>query len=128
LIFRVDFHPSNSIGAGFRKSNFNQKGIKQMQEVLEKTNEKPPVKIDSGNSPAFKPSISIRRKQTRRIALQVDEEIADLADEYVRFVSDCYGYEVSQSEVANEIYKSHFARDGGFKQWRATKSDAASPA
>ena len=55
----------------------------------------------------------------------MDEEIADLADEYVRFVSDCYGYEVSPSEVANEIYKSHFARDGGFKQWRATKSDAA---
>jgi hypothetical protein len=100
-----------------------------MQEVSEKTNEKTPVKTDSGNSPAFKPSISIRRKQTRRIALQVDEEIADLADEYVRFVSDCYGYEVSPSEVANEIYKSHFARDGGFKQWRAVaKSDAASPA
>lgn len=99
-----------------------------MQEVSEKTNEKTPVKTDSGNSSAFKPSISIRRKQTRRIALQVDEEIADLADEYVRFVSDCYGYEVSPSEVANEIYKSHFARDGGFKQWRTTKSDAASPA
>lgn len=99
-----------------------------MQEVSEKTNEKTSVKTDSGNSPAFKPSISIRRKQTRRIVAQVDEEIADLTDEYVRFVSECYGYDVSPSEVANEIYKSHFARDGGFKQWRATKSDAASSA
>jgi hypothetical protein len=96
-----------------------------MHENSEKTNEKTTVKTDSGNSPAFKPSISIRRKQTRRIALQVDEEIADLADEYVRFVSECYGYEVNASEVANEIYKSHFARDGGFKQWRATKTDTA---
>jgi hypothetical protein len=49
----------------------------------------------------------------------VDEEIADLADEYVRFVSECYGYEVSPGDVTNEIFKSHFARDGGFKQWRA---------
>ena len=96
-----------------------------MQETKDAINEKTSVKTDSGNSPAFKPSISIRRKQTRRIALQVDEEIADLADDYVRFVSECYGYEVSASEVANEIYKSHFARDGGFKQWRATKTDAA---
>lgn len=96
-----------------------------MQEVSEKTNEKTPVKTGSENSPAFKPSISIRRKQTRKIAIQVEEEIADLADEYVRFVSDCYGYEVSASEVANEIYKSHFARDGGFKQWRTTRNDAA---
>ena len=96
-----------------------------MQETKDVTNEKTTVKTDPGNSPAFKPSISIRRKQTRRIALQVDEEIADLADEYVRFVSECYGYEVSASEVANEIYKSHFARDGGFKQWRATKNEAA---
>ena len=99
-----------------------------MQEVSGKTNEKTPVKTENGNAPSFKPSISIRRKQTRRIALQVDEEIADLADEYVRFVSECYGYEVSPSEVANEIYKSHFGRDNGFKQWRATKSDAGSPA
>lgn len=96
-----------------------------MQEVSEKTNEKIPVKTGSENSPAFKPSISIRRKQTRKIAIQVDEETANLADEYVRFVSDCYGYEVSASEVANEIYKSHFARDGGFKQWRTTRNDAA---
>ena len=99
-----------------------------MQEISEKTNDKTLGKTENGNAPTFKPSISIRRKQTRRIALQVDEEIADLADEYVRFVSECYGYEVSPSEVANEIYKSHFARDGGFKQWRATKSDVASPA
>ncbi len=99
-----------------------------MQEISEKLNEKTPVKNGSGNSTALKPSISIRRKQTRRIALQVDEEIAVLADDYVRFVSECYGYEVSASEVTNEIYKSHFARDGGFKQWRAKKNDAAATA
>lgn len=96
-----------------------------MQEITEKTNEKTPAKTVSGGSPDFKPSISIRRKQTRRIVSQVDEEIADLADEYVQFVSECHGYEVSPSEVANEIYKSHFARDGGFKQWRATRNNAA---
>lgn len=96
-----------------------------MQETSEKTNEKTPAKTDSGSSPAFKPSISIRRKQTRRIVSQVDEEIADLADEYVQFVSECHGYPVSPSEVANEIYKSHFARDGGFKQWRARRNNAA---
>ncbi len=96
-----------------------------MQETSEKTNDKNSVKDETGNAPAFKPSISIRRKQTRRIVAQVDEETADLADEYVRFVSECYGYEVSPSEVANEIYKSHFARDGGFKQWRATAKNGA---
>lgn len=96
-----------------------------MQETSEKTNEKTPAKTDSGNPSAFKPSISIRRKQTRRIVAQVDEEIADLADEYVLFVSECHGYEVSPSEVANEIYKSHFARDNGFKQWRTAKNSAA---
>ena len=96
-----------------------------MQENSEKTNDKTQAKIEGGNAATFKPSISIRRKQTRRIVSQVDEEIAVLADEYVRFVSECYGYEVSPSEVTNEIYKSHFARDGGFKQWRATKTDAA---
>ena len=101
-----------------------------MQENTEKTSEKTTVKTENGNAPAFRPSISIRRKQTRRIVAQVDEETADLADEYVRFVSECYGYEVSPGEVANEIYKSHFARDNGFKQWRAanTKNGAASPA
>jgi hypothetical protein len=100
-----------------------------MQEIKDVTNDKTPVKTETENAPVFKPLISIRRKQTRKIALQMDAGIADLADEYVRFVSDCYGYEVSASEVANEIYKSHFARDGGFKQWRAVaKSDAASPA
>ncbi len=99
-----------------------------MQEIKDVTNDKTLGKTENGNAPTFKPSISIRRKQTRRIALQVDEEIADLAEEYVRFVSECHGYEVSSSEVANEIYKSHFARDGVFKQWRATKSDAATAA
>ena len=100
-----------------------------MQESSEKTNNKTEVKSETETAPAFKPSIAIRRKQTRRIALQVDEEIADLADDYVRFVSECSGYEVSASEVTNEIYKSHFARDGGFKQWRAVaKNEAAATA
>lgn len=93
-----------------------------MQENTEKTNEKASAKSENGNASIFKPSISIRRKQSRRIVAQVDEETADLADEYVRFVSECYGYEVSQSEVANEIYKSHFGRDNGFKQWRAANA------
>ena len=86
------------------------------------TNEKTPVKTGSENSPAFKPSISIRRKQTRRIVAQVDEEKADSFDEYVRFVSECSGYEVSAGDVMNEILKAHFTRDGGFKQWRATRT------
>ena len=96
-----------------------------MQEIKDVTNDKAPGKTENGTAPTFKPSISIRRKQTRRVALQVDAGVADMADEYVRFVSECYGYEVSASEVANEIYKSHFARDGGFKQWRAARNDAA---
>lgn len=98
-----------------------------MEEMTEKTNNKTSIKEQSANAPAFKPSILIRRKQTRRIVAQVDEDIADLADEYVRFVSECFGYEVSHGEVMNEIYKSHFARDGGFKQWRTSaKSEANS--
>ncbi len=92
---------------------------------MEKTNEKTTIETDSGNASAFKPSISIRRKRTRRYIAQVDEEIADLADEYVQFVSECYGYEVSPGDVMNEIYKSHFARDGGFKQWRASRRNGA---
>ena len=92
-----------------------------MQENSEQTNDKTQVKTETetlrlsnlqSQSGANKPAESL---------LQVDEEIADLADEYVRFVSECFGYEVSHGEVANEIYKSHFARDGGFKQWRAMK-------
>lgn len=100
-----------------------------MQEITEKTDEKTAAK-NGGDASGYKPSISIRRKQTRRIVAQVDEEIANLADEYVRFVSECFGYEVTANEVANEIYKSHFARDGGFKQWRAAsaKNGAASTA
>jgi hypothetical protein len=94
-----------------------------MQEISEKTNDKTSVKDGSGEAPAFKPSISIRRKQTRRIVAQVDEEIAKLADEYVLFVSECSGYEVSPGDVMNEIYKSHFARDSGFKQWRASRKN-----
>lgn len=93
-----------------------------MQEIKDTTNDKTSVKSNANDAPAFKPSISIRRKKTRRIVAQVDEEIAEMADDYVRFVSECYGYEVSPSEVTNEIYKSHFARDGGFKQWRAVRS------
>ncbi len=91
-----------------------------MQEIKDVTNDKTTAKSDSGDAPAFKPSISIRRKQTRRIVTQVDEEKADSFDEYVRFVSECSGYEVSAGDVMNEILKAHFARDGGFKQWRAT--------
>lgn len=94
-----------------------------MQETTDQTNNKTSSKTETGSSSTFKPSILIRRKQTRRIVVQVDDEIADLADEYVRFVSECFGYEVSHGEVANEIYKSHFARDGGFKQWRVNKSE-----
>ena len=94
-----------------------------MQENTEQTNNKTALNLQAGNSPAFKPSISIRRKKARRIVVQVDEEIADLADEYVKFVSECFGYEVSHGEVTSEIYKSHFARDSGFKQWRARKSE-----
>lgn len=94
-----------------------------MQETTEQTSNKTALNPQAGNPPAFKPSISIRRKQTRRIVVQVDEDIANLADEYVKFVSECFGYDVSHGEVAGEIYKSHFARDGGFKQWRAKKSE-----
>ncbi|MEP7038097.1 MAG: hypothetical protein ABI891_07115 [Acidobacteriota bacterium] len=97
-----------------------------MQEISEKTNDKTNGTSETGNASAFKPSISIKRKQTRRIALQVDEEKADSLDEYVRFVSECCGYEVSAGDVMNEILKAHFARDTGFKQWRATaKNEAA---
>ena len=101
-----------------------------MQGISEKTNDKTSVQSETGNAPAFKPSISIRRKQTRRIVAQVDEEKADSFDEYVRFVSECSGYEVSAGDVMNEILKAHFARDGGFKQWRSVgvKNGAASSA
>ncbi len=95
-----------------------------MQESSEKTNNKTEVKSEIETAPAFKPSISIRRKQTRRIVASVDEEKADSFDEYVRFVSECSGYEVSAGDVMNEILKAHFTRDGGFKQWRATRNDA----
>lgn len=94
-----------------------------MQDTTDQTNNKTSIKTETGSVSTFKPSISIRRKQTRRIVVQMDDEIADLADEYVRFVSECFGYEVSHGEVANEIFKSHFTRDGGFKQWRVNKSE-----
>lgn len=99
-----------------------------MQEISEKINDKTLIQSETGNAPAFKPSISIKRKQTRRIVAQVDEEKAVSFDEYVRFVSECCGYEVSAGDVMNEILKAHFARDGGFKQWRSAgvKNGAAS--
>lgn len=90
-----------------------------MQNTTEKTVDKTSVKNDSENATVYKPSILIRRKQTRRMVVQVDEEKADSFDEYVRFISECYGYEVSAGDVMNEILKAHFARDGGFKQWRS---------
>ena len=96
-----------------------------MQEITETINEKQFVKNEPGNAPTFKPSISIRRKQTRRLTAQVDEEKADSFDEYVRFVSECCGYDVSTGEVMNEILKAHFARDGGFKQWRKSRNNGA---
>ncbi len=96
-----------------------------MQEIKDVTNNKITGTSGSDDAPAFKPSISIRRKQTRRIVAQVDEEKADSFDQYVRFVSECSGYEVSAGDVMNEILKAHFARDVGFKQWRATAKNAA---
>lgn len=100
-----------------------------MQDTTEKTIDKTSVKDDSANATVYKPSILIRRKQTRRLVAQVDEEKADSFDDYVRFVSSCYGYEVSAGDVMNEILKAHFARDGGFKQWRAegAKRETVSP-
>jgi hypothetical protein len=99
-----------------------------MPEIKDVTNDKTEVNTETENAPVFKPSISIRRKQTRRIVAQVDEEKADSFDEYVRFVSECCGYEVGAGDVMNEILKAHFARDGGFKQWRAMRNGAAAPA
>ena len=101
-----------------------------MQEISEKTNDKTSGTSETGNASAFKPSISIKRKQMRRIVAQVDEEKADSFDQYVRFISECCGYEVSTGDVMNEILKAHFARDNGFKQWRAVgvKNGAASSA
>lgn len=89
-----------------------------MEEGPENLDEKNAKKGESGNVTAFKPSIIISRKQTRRLTVQVDEEKAALFDEYVRFVSDCFSYEVGTGEVMNEILKAHFARDAGFKGWR----------
>lgn len=91
-----------------------------MQETTDKQRDKSSIKSETENTNAFKPSISIRRKQTRRLAVQVDEEKADSFDKYVQFVSECFGYEVSAGEVMNEILKAHFARDNGFKGWRSS--------
>lgn len=99
-----------------------------MEEIIEKQSDKSLTKDETGNAPAFKPSISIRRKQMRRLAVQVDEEKADSFDEYVRFISECFGYEVSAGDVMNEILKAHFARDNGFKGWRVNKSKSTSSA
>ncbi len=94
-----------------------------MEEITEKSGDKTKTSNNAGNASAFKPLISIRRKQTRKIVAQVDEEIADLADEYVEFVSECVGYPVTNSEILNEVYKSHFARDNGFKGWRTKRRE-----
>jgi len=99
-----------------------------MEEITDKQSDKSSIKAETENTNAFKPSISIRRKQTRRLAIQVDEEKADSFDEYVQFVSTCFGYEVSAGEVMNEILKAHFARDNGFKGWRVNKNKSASSA
>jgi hypothetical protein len=96
-----------------------------MQEISEKPTDKTQMKTETGNSSVYKPSISIRRKQTRRLTAQVDEEKADSFNEYIRFVSECCGYEVSAGDVMNEILKAHFARDTGFKQWRTSAKNAA---
>lgn len=95
-----------------------------MPEIKDVTNDKTEDKNETKNAPVFKPSISIRRKQTRRLIAQVDEDKAYSFDEYVRFVSECCGYEVGAGDVMNEILKAHFARDGGFKQWRASRNGA----
>ena len=92
-----------------------------MQEITERTDEKTLISGNGEKAPTFKPTISIRRRQSRRLTAQVDEEKADSFDEYVRFVSECCGYEVSAGDVMNEILKAHFARDGGFKQWRKSR-------
>ncbi len=94
-----------------------------MEEITEKAGDKTKTKDETGTASAFKPLINIRRKQTRKIVVQVDEEIADLAEEYVQFVTECFGYPVSHGEIFNEVYKSHFARDSGFKGWRAKRSE-----
>ncbi|MGI8542929.1 MAG: hypothetical protein ACR2MD_05555 [Aridibacter sp.] len=96
-----------------------------MQEIIERTDEKTLIKNETGNIPTFKPSISIRRRQSRRLTAQVDEEKADSFDQYVRFVSECCGYEVSTGDVMNEILKAHFARDNGFKGWRKSRKNGA---
>lgn len=94
-----------------------------MEEITEKIGEKTKTQNESGNTAAFKPSINIRRRQTRKLVAQVDEEIADMADEYVEFATECFGYPVSHGEILNEVYKSLFARDSGFKGWRAKRNE-----
>ena len=99
-----------------------------MEEITEKQSDKSTIKGETGNAPAFKPSISIRRNQTRRLNIQVDEEKADSFDKYVQFVSESFGYDVSAGEVMNEILKAHFARDNGFKGWRVNRNKSANSA
>lgn len=96
-----------------------------MEEITDKQSDKFLIKAESEHTSVFKPSISIRRKQTRRLNIQIDEEKADSFDKYVQFVSECFGYEVSAGEVMNEILKAHFARDGGFKGWQINKNKSA---
>jgi len=99
-----------------------------MEEITDKQSDKSAIKAETEKTTAFKPSISIRRNQTRRLNIQVDEEKADSFDKYVQFVSECFGYEVSAGEVMNEILKAHFARDGGFKGWRVGRNKSSSSA
>ena len=95
-----------------------------MQEITEKTNEKTSVKTIRKTLPLSNLQSQSGANKPAESSLQVDEEKADSFDEYVRFVSECSGYEVSAGDVMNEILKAHFTRDGGFKQWRATRNDA----
>ena len=97
-----------------------------MEEITDKQSDKSLKRDEAENAPAFKPTISIRRRQSRRLTVQVDEEKADSFDKYVQFVSECFGFEVSAGEVLNEILKAHFARDSGFKGWRLSRTNSVS--
>ena len=111
--------------SGFKPPLINkiiERGRKEMEEIIEKRDDKKEEKSkEAEDVSTFRPLINLRRKQTRRITVQVDEEIAVLADEYVEFASECFGYQVTPGEIFNEVYKAHFARDNGFKGWRAEK-------
>lgn len=94
-----------------------------MEIMMEKSKINNSANDDKENTLAFKPLINLRRKQTRKIVVQIDEEMAQLADEYVRFATESFGYQVTSSEVLNEILRGHFTRDSGFKGWRVSRSE-----